>query len=193
MYLYFLPISPTAASHDQSSSRPASPSVPPTIHTPTSDGGIEHTSATFAPPSTWLDRSLTSEIILFPPQFFLLHLLAPFLSPSSSPSPLKPDVPSTLRARRQELVDFVHSSDPPWTEKCISPAPLFKEGEQRLVMDLSSAGPELKGTGRTGELERCLRVGLKKGRLEPLEIVWRADFVDEGKKGSALGAAGGNL
>ncbi len=196
MYLYFLPLAPAPTSGDQTSSpnsassRPSSPTPAPIIHNPTPDGGIEHTSAAFAPPSTWLSRALSTEIILFPPQFFLLHLLSPFLSPSPVPCPLNPSAPSTIRARRRALLDFIKSSDPPWTEKCISPVPMFKEEERRLVMDMSQPGPELMGTERRGEFERCLTVGLRKGRLEPLEVVWRADVLKEGTRGLVRGGTG---
>lgn len=82
------------------------------------------------------------------------------------------------------------SSDPPWTEKCISPVPMFKEEERRLVMDMSQPGPELRGTDRRGEFERCLTAGLRKRRLEPIDVVWRADVLKEGTRGLVGGETG---
>ncbi|KAL1635454.1 hypothetical protein SLS58_010263 [Diplodia intermedia] len=53
------------------------------IPLPTPDGGVEHTAARFLPAHAWLDAARAGDIILFPPQFFLLHLVAQHIKPPS--------------------------------------------------------------------------------------------------------------
>jgi hypothetical protein len=77
MYLYFMPLPvnvdesllkqlPTEGERDE-------------LQVPTSDGGIEVTEAQFLPAAEWLRRARSAEIILYPPQFLLLHLVSEFL------------------------------------------------------------------------------------------------------------------
>ncbi|KAH6639257.1 hypothetical protein C7974DRAFT_330404, partial [Boeremia exigua] len=128
MYLYFLPLGSTNA---------APPGTPPqsgneepdlVIPNPTHDGGIEHTAARFLPPHKWLALARQNRIILFPPQFFLTHLLAPYLSPAATnPSSATPS-PASLAAERAALMAFLHNPrthagtpEVPFAEACISP------------------------------------------------------------------------
>ncbi|KAF2492114.1 hypothetical protein BU16DRAFT_104114 [Lophium mytilinum] len=117
MYLYFLPL-PSSPSSSPSSPLPPSTTAAPhnlldpdetIIPTPTHDGGIEHTAARFLPAAKWLALARAARILLFPPQFFLLHLLAPYLARSStSPtSPLPP--PAELQAERDALLAFLRT------------------------------------------------------------------------------------
>ncbi|KAK0509332.1 hypothetical protein JMJ35_008703 [Cladonia borealis] len=182
MYLYFLPLS------DSSSLSPETDKTTQ-MHIPTPDGGIEHTAAQFLYPSEWLDLSIRGEIVLYPPQFFLLHLISAYLKPPPPSSP----VPTTkqLDAQRKQLLEFVlKDGDPPWGEKCISPTPLKRiENGRILIMGMGDAGPEVEGTGRRGDRERVLKVELmgdvERGRKRPSprEVVWRRDvFVEEKEK-----------
>jgi 8-oxo-dGTP pyrophosphatase MutT (NUDIX family) len=138
MYIYFLPlgsVSPT---------RHASPAgTPPAsgieeedeivIPNPTHDGGIEHTAARFLPPNKWIDLARQNRIILFPPQFFLTLMLAPYLSPTvTSPSSPTPSV-SELQIEREKLLDFLAKprvyegqEEVSFAEACISPIVLGK-------------------------------------------------------------------
>ena len=124
--------------------------------------------------------------MLFPPQFFLLSLVADFLKP---PSDGKGELDTAqLREQRRQLMDFVRGGDPPWGEKCISPNSIKQSGDT-LWMGLGDAGPELVGTGRRGEVERVLRVELS-GEIErgrrtprPKEVVMRKDL-EAGKRGA---------
>ena len=163
MYLYFLPLS-------------SSPDLPSTVHTPTSDGGIEHTTAEFQPVTDWLSQYRANEIILFPPQLFLLSVLAPFLDPVPDPRDF-----DALNAQRSRLVDFwriQEYGEPSWPEKCISPYLMWKDG-QRFFIALDKAGPELSGTGRRGDGRRVITWILRDGRQRSLEVRWKEDVIKE--------------
>ncbi|KAL2042101.1 hypothetical protein N7G274_005289 [Stereocaulon virgatum] len=181
MYLYFLPIDSELSSQTDKTQ----------MHIPTPDGGVEHTAAQFLYPQEWLDLSLSGDIVLYPPQFFLLHLIAAYLKPSPSS---KDDVPtSELQSQREKLLHFVRTDgDPPWGEKCISPNPIKKiENGKYLIMGMADVGPELEGTHRRGDAERVLKVALtddiERGRKRPSpqEVLWRKDMLHE-EDGSKL-------
>ncbi|KAL6714084.1 hypothetical protein ACLMJK_008578 [Lecanora helva] len=171
MYLYFLPIHSPLSSKTESSQ----------MHIPTPDGGVEHTAAQFLYPQEWIHLALSGDIVLFPPQFFLLALIEPFLTQTK----LTEDMSSmeSLREQREQLMRFVkEDGDPHWGEKCISPNPIKKTG-QDLFMGLEDSGPELKGTSRRGDRMRLIRIRLAKDqerhrqRPEPQEVVWREDIL----------------
>ena len=150
------------------------------IPKPTSDGGIEHTSARFLPPSKWLSLCASDRIILFPPQFFLLHLISPFLSPENAPSNFHPE---DLAKQREELLDFVKGGDPPWAEKCMSPNGLYsREHDGRVVMSANYPGLELEGSGRRGDAERVMLMHYRKGVPRNPEVRWRKDMVKDHDK-----------
>ena len=179
MYLYFLPLDSGLELGKKTDQ----------VHIPTPDGGVEHTAAKFAWAGDWIQASLKGECVLFPPQFFLLSLVADFLKrPSDVERKLGRD---QLQEQRRQLMEFVRSEDPPWGEKCISPNPIKKSGDT-LWMGLGDAGPELDGTERRGDEERVLRVELS-GEMErgrraprPKEIVTKKGLrVEKGEgKGS---------
>ena len=176
MYLYFLPVESGLGLGKQTQQ----------IHIPTPDGGVEHTAAKFAWAGEWIEAALGGECVLFPPQFFLLSLVADFLKP---PSDGKGELDTAqLREQRRQLMDFVRGGDPPWGEKCISPNSIKKSGDT-LWMGLGDAGPELVGTARRGEMERVLRIELsgevERGRRtpRPKEVVMRKDL-EAGKRGA---------
>lgn len=179
MYLYFLPLDSgieLGKKMDQ-------------MHIPTPDGGVEHTAAKFAWAGEWIQAALKGDCVLFPPQFFLLSLVADFLKPPSDGE--RKLGTEQLQEQRRQLMKFVRSEDPPWGEKCISPNPIKKSGDT-LWLGLGDAGPELEGTGRSGDEERVLRVELS-GEMErgrrtprPKEIVTKKGLrVEKGEgKGS---------
>lgn len=173
MYLYFLPLAEEGDGKVQEKED---------MHIPTPDGGVEHTAAAFLYPSEWLAQSLKGEIVLFPPQFFLLSLLADFLDPLPPPSAgggvgeidnSNQAASQLLQQQRDRLMDFVtKDGDPPWGEKCISPNTLkFNWKGGSMIMGLANPGPELEGTGRVGDRERMIRVDLdeerERGRQRP--------------------------
>ena len=172
MYLYFLPLESGLELGEQTDQ----------MHIPTPDGGVEHTAAIFAWAGEWIESSLRGECVLFPPQFFLLSLVADFLKPSLAEGGeewrLDPD---QLEEQRSRLLDFAKGEEPPWGEKCISPNPIKKSGDT-LWMGMGDAGPELEGSGRSGDKERVLRVELS-GEIErgrrtprPKELVMKRDL-----------------
>lgn len=173
MYLYFLPMKEGLLEGEGSGQ----------MHIPTPDGGVEHTAARFLYPREWIELALAREIVLFPPQFFLLSLIAPFLS--EPPEDTSSAELST--EQRERLMRFVkEDGNPPWGEKCISPNPIKKTGKY-LICGMENAGPELEGTQRKGDPLRVLRVELAKDkergrpRPEPQEVVWREDVLGEEK------------
>ncbi len=175
MYLYFLPLPSESPAHG---SLPVQSEA--IIPIPTSDGGIEHTAARFLPPSTWLSMARSGEIILFPPQFFLLHLLHPYLSPENVPNIVEPQ---ELARQREALLDFLQTGDPPWGEKCMSPTGvMWKSGDGRAVLALDKPGPELEGSGRSGDSERVVLVKFNKEGPRELEVAWKKDVFKEERR-----------
>lgn len=168
MYLYFLPLA-----NGNSPIGPLPTQHEAVIPVPTPDGGIEHTAARFLPPSTWLSMARSGEIILFPPQFFLLHLVSQFLSPTTTPNVLSPE---HLGQQRKQLMDFVKTGEPPWGEKCISPSAVFKrKSDGRAVLGLDKPGPELEGKERRGVEEWVVFVEFKKEGPRNVEVVGRKE------------------
>ncbi|PYI13530.1 NUDIX family hydrolase [Aspergillus japonicus CBS 114.51] len=169
MYLYFLPL-PAEAENPVLDEIP-SEGQREEIQVPTSDGGVEVTEARFLPASEWLQMAQKGDIILFPPQFLLLHLVAGFLDK-------EPRVAASLqelRRRRAELTEFVNTGQPPWSEKCISPKMLRMASDGRTVLALDQPGPELRGTDKQGETELVVLVKFKPGEARDLEVRWKKD------------------
>lgn len=196
MYLYFLPIpAPSSLKSESpaiSQSSDLSQTRSNTIHNPTSDGGIEHTAAQFLPPSEWLSLYASYEILLFPPQYFLLHLISPFLSPSpptllhsSSNHPPSSiiDFP-TLHRQREALIAFTRTGTPPWTEKCISTMYISGLGQQK-VFSLHEPGPELAGTHRKGDAEHVMVGVNREGKPPRWEVRLKSDVImpEDGDRG----------
>ncbi|KAH7319436.1 hypothetical protein BKA65DRAFT_556855 [Rhexocercosporidium sp. MPI-PUGE-AT-0058] len=180
MYLYFLPLT------DSTSKSISSKSV---IPTPTSDGGLEHTAALFAPCSTWLSQARQNSIILFPPQFYLMYLLAPFLTPSSSNS--SPLSTSELQRQRDDVLEFLKGDGGDgkgvkWADKVMSPIGiLMRKSDGRSVLGLDKPGPELRESGRRGDEKRVVLV--KFGREGPrnMEVRDRREVLAEEKEGGS--------
>ncbi|KAI9823266.1 MAG: hypothetical protein M1826_000209 [Phylliscum demangeonii] len=174
MYLYFMPLLPR-------SSVSAAQESDGSFRLPTTDGGIEHTTARYRHAHTWLSLARKGSVILFPPQFLLLHLLAPFLAADDGGDAgprRRPLSRADLAGQRRAVVDFVHSGTPPWREKCFSPYPLpVRREDGRLVFALEKPAPELDGSGRRGDDERVLFVTLTKGVPSGLEVGWKADVL----------------
>lgn len=177
-----MPLSRSSAT-DQISSEEEETVIPK----PTHDGGIEHTAARFLPPSTWLRLAQSGRVILFPPQFFLLHLLSQFLSPHNPSSSTPLPSPEELERQRKAMMEFVRSSDPPWGEKCISPTALGMPGgkrreDGRVVLGLDRPGPELEGKGRRGESDHVVLVEFKKEGPRRLEVRMKKEVLAEGRE-----------
>ncbi|AEO59562.1 hypothetical protein MYCTH_2067496, partial [Thermothelomyces thermophilus ATCC 42464] len=205
MYLYMLPLDlpppppssgaggeTTATSHDLllRQHRPA------LIPTPTHDGGVEHTAAAFDDAGAWLARARAGDIILFPPQSYLLHLVSQFCSPGSNDNNQ-----NDYGAQRAALLAFLRRTPTsavadragtrmiPWSEKAISPAVLFvRRRDGRAVLGLDKPGPELRGSRRGGDWERVVLVDFRKEGPRNVEVRDREEVLkEEREEGDADG------
>lgn len=191
MYLYMLPLS--------------APVVGPAggleqdimIQTPTHDGGLEHTAAAFDDPSTWMSRAQSGEIILFPPQFFLLHIVSQVLK-GRQDSAGQIMTTNQYQSERDALLEYLNrtpivradisggqkklhpTAAIPWADKAISPTVLFmRRSDGRVVLGLDKPGPELKGTKRGGVWDRVVLLHFKGEGPRNVEVRWREDVVRE--------------
>lgn len=162
--MYMLPLNTTTAESQTST----------VVQTPTHDGGVEHTAALFDSPSTWLAKASAGEIILYPPQFYLLTLISRFLPKQSS----------DYDEQRERLVSFLRrvptssvkhpTSDIPWAEKVMSPevvsfAKQGSYGNGRVILGLAKPGRELMDSGRGGDVERVVLVDFRKEEVEEVK------------------------
>ncbi|OJD36719.1 nudix domain-containing protein [Diplodia corticola] len=213
MYLYLMPLapetppsSPTTTTTTTTTPTGAAPLPLPlpltheaVIPLPTPDGGVEHTAARFLPAHAWLDLARAGDIILFPPQFFLLHLVAQHVcstppsspspspsssSPSPSPSPSSPPQPrSLLQRQRDSLLSFVREGG--WGEKCISPAVVGggrRKSDGRVVLALDKPGWELEGSGREGVREYVVLVDFRREGPRRVEVGLRSEVLAEDRE-----------
>ncbi|QSS56568.1 NUDIX family hydrolase [Histoplasma capsulatum var. duboisii H88] len=167
MYLYFLPLSPESKSIIGSEESD--------VQAPTSDGGLEITEARFLPASEWLRLAKNGDVIMFPPQAFLLSFVAQFLERPGESATAVSKEESTRR--RAELVGFVHSGSPPWTDKFISPTTIGHATDGRSILRLDYVGPELQGSAKKGEPDRVVLVRFCKEGPREVEVRWRNEVV----------------
>lgn len=186
MYLYFLPLA-------NDGSGPAGQDDDVVIPTPTHDGGLEHTAARFLPAPEWIKMAQSGEIILFPPQLFLLELVGQFLNPNQAGPARnmpysdagKPDM-AELQSRRARLREFVKTSDPPWGEKVICPVQMMRrKSDKRTVLALDKPGIELADSNCRGEYERVVLVSFSKEGPRNVEVRWRKDVLEEERASDA--------
>ncbi|KAL9058647.1 MAG: hypothetical protein Q9162_001654 [Coniocarpon cinnabarinum] len=145
--------------------------IPP----PTSDGGLEHTSAQFLHASTWLQMAQRGEIILFPPQYFLLSLIAEHL-PSPQSKSQQPSL-DELKAQRARLREFVREGH--WGEKVICPRWVSNLGKRRVLSLHDPGVEELRRKDVKGEWERVVLANFKKEGPRDVEVRLRADVEKE--------------
>lgn len=185
MYLYFLPFNDYSNSKRDSSellsNNEPGPSQSSTL--PSSDGGRENTAAEFASASRWLERANAGEIILFPPQYLLLHLVSQYLDPTTKFRGTGKAI-EYYKAQRQKLMHFVNTDgDPPWRDKFISPHGLMlNRNDGKIVLGLDQPGPELNGYPCKGDSERVVLVNFRKEGPRDVEVRWRKDVFEEKSK-----------
>lgn len=172
MYIYFLPLT-------QSSANNIAPEA--VIPVPTSDGGLEHTAALFASCKDWLEQAMRNDIILFPPQFYLMSLLAPFLNVTSSNLSTE-----ELQRQRDCVLEFLQTDGDgkgvQWADKVMSPTGLLmRKTDGRSVLALDKPGPELKDSGRRGDEKRVVLVKFSKEGPRDVEVKLREEILDEEK------------
>lgn len=217
MYIYMLPLSSPSQSPGTSSEGEEDPTISEAARSeamiPTPDGGVEHTAARFDEAATWLEKHRRDEIVLFPPQYFLLHLISQFLT---GPPPPAPDSPSEAaaterhyyRKQREQLVGFLETvpttSDPkaarhptaqiPWSRKVISPTTLgVRQSDRRSILGLDKPGYELRGTDRGGDMERVVLVKFEKGGLvRNVKVRGRAEVLAEEREVGREATKAGN-
>lgn len=172
MYLYQLPLSRTAAASETLA--------------PTADRGIEHTTALFAPARTLLDGVATGVTTLFPPQYYLLHLLDAFLGGDEAGPLHRASQRRKLLAwlRRTPTAGDGHATAAiPWAEKVVCPVRLpVRRADGRVVLALDGAGPELQGERRGGDAERVVLVAFEGGRPRRLAVANRRDVLGRGRE-----------
>jgi hypothetical protein len=174
------------------------------IPTPTHDGGLEHTAATFADASDWLAKCRAGQITLYPPQLYLMSLVADFMATPTSTA----DPPKSYAAQREALLEFLRrtptvrtgadakaqkhpTASIPWADKVMSPTMLFMRSEdQRVVLGLDKPGPELQVTGRGGDYDRVVLVKFRKDGPQGVELRWREDVLAEERAAEAASADG---
>jgi hypothetical protein len=172
MYIYFLPLTQTSAKNIKSEA---------VIPVPTSDGGLEHTAALFASCKTWLEQATRNDIILFPPQYYLMHLLSQFLDIGS-----KSLSTEELQRQRDGVIEFLKDDGDGkgvlWADKVMSPVGLLmRKSDGRSVLALEKPGPELKDSGRRGDEERVVLVKFSKEGPRNVEVRLRKDILEEEK------------
>ncbi|KAF1846291.1 uncharacterized protein K460DRAFT_281749 [Cucurbitaria berberidis CBS 394.84] len=209
MYMYFLPLGSTSPTRHATTSAPKD--TPPSseleqdeivIPNPTHDGGIEHTAARFLPPNKWLNLARQNCIILFPPQFFLMFILSPYLAATitspESPIPSTPD----LQLERERLLAFLakprmYEGKPEvsFAEACISPMALGKglygdkaqDGvggvdKYTAVLTLDYPGKEVdaQSLGRKGVQEWVVTTRFKGEGPRDVDVRRREDVLGKG-------------
>jgi hypothetical protein len=175
MYIYFLPLTQTSAQNIKEKS---------VVPVPTSDGGVEHTAALFSSCQSWLDQARRGEIILFPPQFYLMYLLSSFLQPSPSLSTQQ------LQAQRDKVLAYLEGDGDgkriQWKDKVMSPVGLMmRKSDGRSVLALDKPGLELEGSGRGGDSERVVLVKFGKEGPRNVEVRDRREVLEE-ERGAKL-------
>ncbi len=191
MYLYMLPLS--------SASTVSAPGAPTAqqetiIPVPTHDGKLEHTAASFDSASAWLQKCQAGKIILYPPQMYLMSLIAGFMPDTPAPAA---DPVGHYRSQRESLLEFLQrtpvsrrgaemegerhpTADIPWGEKVMSPTVLFtRTKDRRLVLGLDKPGLELKQTGRGGDYEQVVLAWFTDEGPKGLELRWRDEVFAE--------------
>lgn len=130
---------------------------------PRSDGGKEHNSASFKYAEEWIELAGTGKILLFPPQFYLLSLLAPFIRKVE-----KSVSTAELQKQRDEVVEFLEKlpqeghDQVPWAKKIISPTVEKTSKDGRSILLLDTSGPELNYT-KQGDTGRFVLMSMGKG------------------------------
>lgn len=201
MYLYMLPLSSSDSTPSAAADVAAAASQSEAV-LPTPDG-TEITTSIFEDASTWLARQKRGEVILFPPQAFLLTLVAQHCTggpPSSSAE--------HYASQRESLLAFLHktptathpkavkqaTSHISWADKVISPVTALMRADGRAVLSLERPGPELKGSGRGGDWERVVLVRFARGTATEVEVRDREEvFAEERERAEREKGEGAKL
>ncbi len=148
----------------------------------TSDGGKEHTEAVFRSCQEWTEMATRGDVIMFPPQYYLIWQLGKFLNNGTA----SVEELAKQRDLAKEFLKGAGANNIPWAEKCISPQTLGMY-QGKAVLDLSKPGPELKDSGRAGEggevvLVKFSKEGPREVSVAPRKEVLEAMRVEAAKK-----------
>jgi 8-oxo-dGTP pyrophosphatase MutT (NUDIX family) len=167
MYVYMLPLEESSLA-DQGD-----------YFIPRSDGGKEHNSASFKYAEEWTELAECSKIVLFPPQFYLLSLLAPFIR-----KPKEKHSTADLQEQRDQLIHFLEDLPAtgedrvPWAKKIISPTTGDMSKDGRAILLLDTSGPELDNI-RQGDTSRFVLMSVTKGsNAKQIEIKSRLELAE---------------
>lgn len=146
MFLYFLPDNHLSTTAEEK-----------TQQLPTGDGGIEILSTRFITPHAALEAARKDEIVFFPPQFYLISALLPFLEDSAG---LEDHV---AKLKRKRLIKFAQGE---FGKMTVEPHPLKQLPDGRVIM----------GLGPNGDQENVVIIQLaKKGEPRGLELLKRSE------------------
>ncbi|RMZ92150.1 hypothetical protein DV736_g615, partial [Chaetothyriales sp. CBS 134916] len=150
----------------------------PSIHA-TSDE-VETMHPEYKSAREWISLAQAGDVILFPPQFLLLHLISQFLDVDDSNSNSTADIVD----RRRRLYEFITTdrTPVPWTHKYISPiatsSPL--DEDDRILLQLNRPGPELEGSDLVGDDSRIVLAKFQREGTRQLDVKLKTDvFSDE--------------
>ncbi|APA09289.1 hypothetical protein SS1G_12072 [Sclerotinia sclerotiorum 1980 UF-70] len=176
MYLYFLPLDAETGIGEKEKM----------VQIPRDDGGIEHTAAEFGYCEDWLKKARKNEIILFPPQFYLMNLLVPFLTKPDEGKRFSRD---ELKGQRERVLEFLKGDGGDgmrveWGEKVMSPIGMgMRRSDGRVVLGLDRQGPELEGEGRIGDATKVMLVRFLKEGPRDVEVRGRKEVLEEERRG----------
>lgn len=167
----------------------------PSIHA-TSDE-IETMAPEYRPAHAWLTAARSGSVILFPPQFLLLHLSSRFLdyaSPATSTAPHSPystDVNAAdIVSRRRKLYQFITTDgSPPWSDKFISPIGKGMAVDGRSFLALDHPGPELKDSNLKGDDSLVVMVKFQKEGPRQLDVRDAKEVYEEDRQRKAKAKA----
>jgi 8-oxo-dGTP pyrophosphatase MutT (NUDIX family) len=158
----------------------------PSVH-PTADE-VETMAPEYRTARQWLSAAQTGEIILFPPQFFLLYLISKFLDIDDVNSKSGGDMygkvsAAEIVARRRTLYEFITTDgSPAWTDKFISPMGEGMASDGRAILHLTNNCPELKGSELRGDESKVVLVKFSKEGPRQLEVRDRKEVLEEARE-----------
>jgi 8-oxo-dGTP pyrophosphatase MutT (NUDIX family) len=167
MYVYMLPLGESSLA-DQGD-----------YFIPRTDGGKEHNSASFKYAEEWTRLAENNEIVLFPPQYYLITLLTPFIR-----KPAKSLSFNELQKQRNQLVRFLEVlpadgvDQVPWAKKVISPKVDLISRDERAILLLDDSGPELNHV-QQGDTSRFMLMPIAKHlKMQNMEVKDRRELKD---------------
>ena len=152
----------------------------PSVH-PTADE-VETMAPEYRTAREWMAAAQKGEVILFPPQFFLLHLISQFLDHvEGGEGGMYGKVSAAeIVSRRRKLYEFITTNEsPPWSQKFISPIGQGMAADGRAILHLANGSPELRDSELKGDDSRVVLVKFNKEGPRQLEVRMRKEVLEE--------------